>query len=183
MDMTEKTVRKTGVFDGRILKVYVDDVTLPDGKPADREYIRHAGGVCVLATTDTDEVLLVRQYRYVYGKVLSELPAGKRDHGNETPLDGAKRELKEETGAEAKTWTPLGELYPSPGYTDEVIYLFWAKNLTFGEQMPDEDEFLEVERVPFEKALDMVISGEIKDAKTQTALLKAAFIRERNKDK
>ena len=121
-------------------------------------------------------MIFVRQFRYPYKEVLLEIPAGKRDHGEESPLECGKRELAEETGAKADKYTSLGELYPSPGYCGEVIYMFLATGLTFGDINPDEDEFLNVEKIPFDKALDMVLTGEIKDSKTQCALMKAAVI-------
>ncbi|MBO5909523.1 MAG: NUDIX hydrolase, partial [Clostridia bacterium] len=116
--------------------------------------------------------------RYPYGEVIYEIPAGKRDK-NEEPLLCGKRELKEETGATAETYISLGQLYPSPGYCGEIIWLFGAKGITFGENNPDDDEFVECERIPFETALSMVLSGEIKDAKTQTAILKVNELRRR----
>ena len=114
---------------------------------------------------------MVEQYRYPYGEVILEIPAGKRD-GNEEPLEGGKRELREETGAVAENYTFLGELYPTPGYCGEVIYMYLATGLSFGETDPDDDEFLNVKKIPLEKAVDMIMKGEIKDAKTQTAILK-----------
>jgi ADP-ribose pyrophosphatase len=107
------------------------------------------------------------------------IPGGGLEN-NETPEDCVVRELREETGATAEKIIPLGELYPTPGYCGETIWLFGAKGLTFGETDPDEDEFLEVERIPLEKAVDMILSGEIKDAKTQAAVLKVKLLVDRN---
>ena len=106
-----------------------------------------------------------------------EIPAGKRDKaGDRDPLTCGKRELKEETGATAENYISLGTLYPSPGYTDEIIYMYAATDLSFGEAEPDEDEFINLLRIPFEKAVQMVLSGEIPDSKTQVAILKAKIL-------
>lgn len=127
--------------------------------------------MCVAALTEDGCLLFVRQFRYPYQKVLLELPAGKLDPG-EDPLEAGKRELREETGAEAARYESLGELYPSPGYCGEIIHLYAATGLTFGQMSPDEDEFLEVEKIPLEEAARMVLDNEIADAKTQAAVLK-----------
>ena len=113
----------------------------------------------------------MRQFRYPYQEVVLELPAGKIDKGEE-PLACGKRELTEETGASAQQYRSLGRLYPSPGYCGEVIHLFLATGLSFGRMNPDEDEFLEVERIPLEKAVQMMLDNEVPDAKTQVAVLK-----------
>ncbi len=177
MNLTEKTVSQTYIYNGRIINLRSDDITLPDGKPAKREVIEHPGGVCVLPITDEDEIIFVRQYRYPYSEILLEIPAGKRDSKDEDTLECGKRELKEETGAVASEYTFLGELYPSPGYVDEIIFMYMATGLAYGETSPDDDEFVETVKIPFDKALDMVMSGQIKDAKTQAAILKAAMMR------
>ena len=176
MELTEKTLNEEYIYKGRIIKVRRDEVELPNGHKSMREVVEHSGGVCVLPLTDRDEVIFVRQFRYPYKEVILEIPAGKRDHGEESPLECGKRELAEETGAKADKYTSLGELYPSPGYCGEVIYMFLATGLSFGDTNPDEDEFLNVEKIPFDKALDMVLSDEIKDSKTQCALMKAAIL-------
>lgn len=176
MKLTETTKKQEYMFKGKIINLRVDEAILPDGKTATREVVEHPGGVCILPLTDNNEIVLVRQFRYPYMSELLEIPAGKRDKSNESPLECGKRELKEETGATAKEYISLGELYPSPGYVDEVIYMYLARGLEFGEDNRDEDEFLNVEIIPFEKALDMVLTGEIKDSKTQTAILKASII-------
>ena len=142
-----------------------------DGREARREMVEHPGGVCIAALTDRKELLFVRQYRYPYGEVVLELPAGKLEYG-EDPLLAGKRELQEETGATAREYTDLGKLYPSPGYCGEVIHMYMATGLSYGEASPDEDEFLELERIPLERAAQMVLDNEIRDAKTQAAVLK-----------
>lgn len=175
MDLTEKTLSSEKIFDGRILHVRRDTVELPDGSRGFREVVDHPGGVCVLALDDENRALLVSQYRYPYEKVLREIPAGKLEYG-EDPAQAAIRELKEETGAAAGDFRPLGELYPSPGYCGEIIRMYLARELTFGEAHPDEDEFLNLERVPFDQLVEQVLSGEIKDAKTIAAVLKGKLL-------
>ena len=181
MKLTEKTLKKEYVFNGRIINVRRDEALLPDGKTASREVVEHRGGVCVLPLTDNNEILMVRQFRYPYMEELLEIPAGKRDSYDEVPLECGKRELKEETGAESSNFVFLGEFYPTPGYTNEVIYMFYADSLCYGETNPDDDEFLDIVKIPFEKALEMVLSGEIKDGKTQSAILKTAMMKQQNK--
>ncbi len=176
MELIEKTLKEEYIYKGKIISVRRDEIELPNGHTGTREVVEHSGGVCVLPLTDKDEVIFVRQFRYPYKEVVLEIPAGKRDHGAESPLECGKRELKEEVGAEAGQYTALGELYPSPGYCGEIIYMYLATQLSYGDATPDEDEFLNVEKIPFSQALNMVLSGEIKDAKTQTALLKAAVL-------
>lgn len=171
MNLEEKQLSFEYKFKGRIINLRVDEALLPNGATASREIVEHNGGICVVPLTENNEILMVEQFRYPYGEVVLEIPAGKRD-GNEEPLEGGKRELKEETGATAESYTFLGELYPTPGYCGEIIYMYLARGLSYGETDPDEDEFLNVKRIPLEKAVDMIMSGEIKDAKTQTAILK-----------
>lgn len=177
MDLTEKTLSQEYIFQGRILKMRVDEALLPNGSTAGREVVEHPGGVCVAALTDDDCLLFVRQFRYPYGEVLPEIPAGKRDPG-ETPLETGKRELKEETGYTARNYLSLGRVYPSPGYFNEVIYMYLATDLVAGDVSPDEDEFLEVEKIPLAAAVDMVMNDEITDAKTQAAVMKVWFLRQ-----
>ena len=179
MELTEKTLREEYIYNGRIIRLRRDDAQLPNGETATREVIEHNGGVCVAALTDDDELLMVRQFRYPYKETLLEIPAGKRDSINEDPFECGLRELSEETGATAKDFYFLGKLYPSPGYCGEIIWMYAAKNLTFGESHTDEDEFLEVEKIPLEKAVNMVLSGEITDAKTQTAILKLKLLKDK----
>ena len=179
MNLEEKTLEKKVLFEGRIINLRRDTVLLPNGATATREVIEHPGGVCVAALDDEDNVLMVKQFRYPYKDVILEVPAGKRDKGGEDPLECGKRELKEETGATAKEYFYLGELYPSPGYCDEIIHLFAAKGLTYGETCPDEDEFVEVEKIPLDTAVQMILNGEIKDSKTQVCILKLKALKEK----
>ena len=170
MNLNEQPLSADYKYRGRIINLRVDTALLPNGSSATREVVEHPGGVCVAALTEDGYLLFVRQFRYPYQKVLLELPAGKLDPG-EDPLEAGKRELREETGAEAARYESLGELYPSPGYCGEIIHLYAATGLTFGQMSPDEDEFLEVEKIPLEEAARMVLDNEIADAKTQAAVL------------
>ncbi len=179
MDTKEVTVFKNTIYRGKILNLRVDIAGLPNGKEAPREFVEHSGGVTVAALTDDAELIFVKQFRYPYMEEVLELPAGKLEKG-ENPLVAGKRELREEAGVVASQYINLGELYPSPGYTNEVIYLYGARGLTYVEQELDENEFLNVEYIPLEKAVEMVLNNEIKDAKTQTAVLKLSALIERN---
>lgn len=178
MNLIEKGISESYKYRGKIVNMRVDEALLPDGTVAKREVVEHNGGVCVAALTDNDEIYLVKQFRYPYKEVIWEIPAGKRDR-NEEPMLGAIRELKEETGTTAETVIPIGELYPSPGYCGEIIYMFAAKGLHSGDKNLDEDEFLEAEKFPLQQVIDMIMTGEIKDAKTQAAVLKIAEMKRR----
>ncbi len=182
MNLCEKTLEQNTIFNGKILNLRRDTALLPNGETAIREVIEHSGGVCVAAIDNADNILLVKQFRYPYGELLLEIPAGKREaKDNADPLTCGKRELREETGAVADTYISLGELYPTPAYCNEIIYIFAAKNLTFTKQSLDKDEFLDVVKIPFPKAVEMVLNNEIKDAKTQTAILKLKLLKDNGK--
>ena len=172
MDLTEKTIRREDKFQGRILSVHVDTVLLPNGNTSTREVVDHVDGVAVLPLDERNNVLTVTQYRYVFGRTLLEIPAGKLDPG-EDPVTGALRELKEETGAVPNTFLPLSRIIPAPGCYGEVLHLFLAKGLHMEEQHLDPDEFLNVERIPFNEMVHRCLNGEIEDAKTVAAVLKA----------
>lgn len=175
MDFTEKTVKKHYIYKGKILSLRKDDALLPSGEPCIREIVEHSGGACALYIED-GKVLLVRQYRYAYSEDVYEIPAGKLNIGEEPSL-AAARELEEETGIRPRRIKHLFTIYPSPGYTDEKIYIYQAFE---GEQVPvhpDEGEFVERVFVPLERAKEMLQSGEIKDAKTIIAL-QAYFLNE-----
>ena len=176
MDLTEKTVDSREVFKGRIIRVRLDTVRLPNGKESTREVVEHPGGVGILAIDGEGRVLLVRQYRYALGQVLTEIPAGKREPG-EPPFVTAQRELQEEVGAVAGRWTELGTLIASPGCYGETLYLYMAEELRFGETHPDEDEFLEPLRLPFDEAVRQCMDGTLTDAKTVAAILKGKILR------
>lgn len=174
MDMKEKQLSCQYYFEGNIIKVRLDEARLPNGKTAPREVCEHVGGVGVLPIDRDGNVLLVRQFRYPYGEELLEIPAGKLDHGPEEDIAACgARELKEETGCTAQRLVPLGCVYPSPGFLTEVVHLFAAQGLTQGEMQPDEDEFVEVLRLPAAEVEAMVERDEIRDAKTIAALYRA----------
>lgn len=175
MELIEKTLSRQEIFSGRIIHVHRDTVELPNGQEAARRWWTTPAGSAYWLWTIRGRALLVRQFRYPYGKVLREVPAGKLDPG-EDPDDAIVRELREETGASAASIRPLGELYPSPGYCGEIIRMYLAQGLTFGDTDPDEDEFLDLERVPFQDLAEQVLSGEIRDAKTIAVVLKAKLL-------
>ncbi|NLZ24999.1 MAG: NUDIX hydrolase [Clostridiales bacterium] len=170
MELGEKTVKKNYVFKGKIINVRCDDAVLPNGKPCTREVVEHSGGASVLAVDKDDNCYLVKQFRYPYKEELLEIPAGKLNFG-ENPYDAALRELKEETGLIAKKLELLTTLYPSPGYTNEIIYIYLATDFAQDEVCFDEDEFLLTVKMPFKEAVEKIYTGEIKDAKTIAALL------------
>ncbi|MDE6728754.1 MAG: NUDIX hydrolase [Oscillospiraceae bacterium] len=171
MHLDEKTLSSEQKFDGKVVKLFVDKVELENGDTATREVIKHPGGVCILPLDEDDNVLMVRQFRYPPHRVLLEIPAGKMEYGEDHRECGL-RELREETGCTCDEFTYLGNLIPTPAYDNEVIHMYLARGLHSGAQDLDEDEFLDVERIPFAKAVDMVMNNEISDAKTQLALLK-----------
>lgn len=175
MKLFEKTLTSETKFEGRIIKVLHDTVELENGKTSAREVVCHNGGVCVAALTEQNEVLLVRQFRYPYKEVLLELPAGKLEKG-EDPFEAVKREQMEETGTTGENYFSLGNLYPSPGYCGEIIRIWACRVAQKGEMHLDEDEFLEVERIPLDKAVEMVLNNEIPDSKTQVGILKTAAL-------
>lgn len=169
MTLREETVEKKYVYRGKILNLRCDDARLPDGKPCKREIVEHSGGAAVLCVRE-GKIALVRQFRYAYGEELWEIPAGKLERG-EDPAAAAARELSEETGLAAEEMVPILTLFPSPGYTDEKIYIFEAKGISEGRQHLDEGEFLRVEYVPVARVKEMIERGEICDAKTVAAVL------------
>ncbi len=174
MKLEERKVNSTTIFDGKVLHLRLDEVELPNGKPATREYVQHVGAVTVLPLTNEGEVLLERQYRYPFGDILVEIPAGKLNSPEEDPRKAALRELKEETGAVAGELVYLGDFYGSPAILGERVRMYLARDLVFEERMPDEDEFLEVFRMPLDELVEEVLAGNIPDGKTQTAVLRVA---------
>lgn len=174
-DPTETLVSREEKYKGLFLDVHVDQVTLPTGKPAVREVADHCPGVAILAIDDRGNVLTVTQYRYVFSRLLLEIPAGKLEPG-EDPASGALRELREETGAVPDQFLPMGRILPSPGCYGEALYLFLARGLHMEGAQPDDDEFLIQERIPFDEMVHRVMSGEIEDAKTIAAVLKAKIL-------
>ena len=161
------------IFDGRIVKLSVDTIRLPNGKACDLEMIRHPGAAAVVPIDSDGNVLLVRQYRYAAAGYLLEIPAGKLD-GDELPERCAVREVEEEVGYRPETLTPLGFIHTTPGFTDERIWLYLATDLSVAQQELQDDEVLTVERVPFEEAVEMAVDGRITDGKSICALLRAA---------
>ena len=172
--LRETAINSEDIFDGIVLNVKRDTVRLPNGSEATREVIRHIGAVCVIPVTEEGDVIVERQYRYPIDKVITEIPAGKLDSKEEDRLLAVKRELREETGLTADEWTSLGDFYPAPAYSDEYITMYMARGLYEGTQELDEDEFLDVYKVPLTELVQDVMEGKIPDAKTQTAILKAA---------
>lgn len=173
----EKQIEREEIYDGAVLHVVKDKVLLPNGNTSYREFCLHKGAVAVIPITENDEAIMVRQFRYAHHREFLEIPAGKLDHAGEIPLEAAKRELAEETGATANKYTELGILDTTPALIDERIYMYMAEDLTYGDMHLDEDEFLSVERIPLKDLVDMVMAGEIRDGKTQIAILKAAKIK------
>lgn len=169
------------IFDGKVLHVYVDQIDLPNGARGFREYIKHIGAVAVLPLTDEGEVICVRQYRYAVGEVLTEIPAGKLDFADEDRRAAAERELREETGARCARLTHLGTYLGSPAILSERIELYLAEGLTFGETDFDEDEFIDVVRIPIETLVDEAMAGNLPDGKTQLAVLRVAELLRRRK--
>lgn len=167
----EQTEESQGIFNGRIITVHNDTVTLVDGETAQREVVDHPGGVAVVGLTEDNEILLVRQFRYPYKETILEIPAGKLEK-DEDPREAGIREFKEECGAEADRFESLGEIYPTPGYCGEIIRIFYAEGITFGEQHLDEDEFLDVVKMPVKECISKIMNGEIKDAKTIAGIFK-----------
>ena len=171
MDFEEKTLEENVLYSGKILDLKKDKVLLPNGKESFREIVTHGGGSAILCEKD-DKILLVRQFRYAYKEEIWEIPAGKINSG-EDPKDTAFRELEEECGIKADEMELLFSVYPSPGYTSEIIRIYRAKGLTESKVKLDEDEFLVARWVEKSRLSEMIKSGEIKDAKTLVALLVA----------
>ena len=175
MDLMEKTLSRKDVYDGLLVQIHVDEVLLPNGRTSLREVVEHVDGVAVLPLDEHNNVLTVTQYRYVFGRPLLEIPAGKLDPGEE-PAAGALRELREETGAVPEEFISLGAIIPACGCYGEVLHLFLARGLRMEQQQLDENEFLNVGRVPFDEMVRRCVSGEIEDAKTVAAVLKAKVL-------
>jgi len=166
------------IYTGRVFNFDVDQVRFPDGSTGELEIIRHPGASAIVPFLsdprgDDPQILLIKQYRYATDGFLYEVAAGRLEPG-EAPIDCARRELREETGCEAETVTPLMSLYTTPGFTDELIHLFMATGIRRGTARTEADEFLTVEAMPLSDALEMIHRGEIRDAKTVVTLLYAA---------
>lgn len=178
MHLNETTKDSKIVYEGKIFNVHSDTAVLEDNSQAVREYILHHGGVCILPITENDEIIMVKQFRYPFHKVVTEIPAGKLNKG-EDHFEAGKRELLEETGATAENFEYLGKIYPIPAYTTEIIHVYRATGLSFGDQDPDDDEFLDVIRIPFDQAVEMVMENKYPDSKTQIAIMKEYIRRTR----
>lgn len=174
MHLYEKTLNSETVYEGRIFTITHDMVELENGNTADRDVLHHYGGVCIIPITENNDIYLVRQFRYPFAEVTREVPAGKLEKGEDHEKCG-RRELLEETGMISEDFTHMGTLYPVPAYDTEIIHMYMARKLTKKcEQDLDEDEFLDVEKIPLSEAVQQVMDGEIKDSKTQIIILKAA---------
>jgi len=173
MHLEEKTIESEVIYEGKIFTITHDTALLENGSTAVRDILLHHGGVCVIPVTEENEIFLVKQYRYPFHTVTSEVPAGKLEKG-ESHLECGKRELMEETGYICDEMIYLGEMLPTPAYNSEITYMYLAKGLKFSRQNLDEDEFLDVEKIPLADAVKLVMDGVIRDGKTQIAVLKAA---------
>ena len=172
MELFEKKLTSKQVFDGVVVKLFVDEVELPDGKKSVREVVRHPGAVCVIPIDENGDVIMIKQFRYPFEEVLYEIPAGKLEIG-EDPYEAAKRELEEETGVNASKIEYIGTMYTTVAILDEKIHMYLATGITYKDAHPDEGEFLEVEKIPLSTLVDMVMDGKSPDSKTQIAILKA----------
>ncbi|MDE6798133.1 MAG: NUDIX hydrolase [Ruminococcus sp.] len=175
MHLQEKTITSNTVYEGRIFTIVHDTAELENGETAIRDVLLHSGGVCVIPVTDNNEIFMVKQFRYPFREVTTEIPAGKLEKG-ESHYECGRRELVEETGFTCTEYIYLGEIYPTPAYNTEIIHVYLARGLNLKEQNLDDDEFLDVEKIPLTQAVEMVMDGRIKDAKTQIAILKTARI-------
>lgn len=171
--LREEQLSRDVIYEGSVLNVMRDTVRLPNGSISHREIALHIGAVAIIPVLADGRVIMERQFRYAHSRVFLEIPAGKLDTPDEDPLSAAKRELREETGAIAERLTYLGEIDTTPALMNEKIHLYLAEGITFGERHLDDDEFLDVELIPLATLVEMVMSGDIKDAKTQLAILKA----------
>ena len=169
MNLQEKKITGKTLYDGKIISLNLDEVELPDGSTSFREYVKHSGGAAILLIKD-NKVLLVKQFRYAYNKEIYEIPAGKLNK-DEDPKVAATRELEEETGYKAEL-VHMADIYPTPGYTDEIIHIYHAQKYEFVGQKLDEGEFLNCQFIDIETVLKMIESGEIADAKTIIAVYK-----------
>jgi ADP-ribose pyrophosphatase len=169
-DLIEKPLNKKLIYKGKFTELFCDEIKLPSGNLATREYIKHPGAAAVLPFIDKENIILVKQYRYAIGEITYEIPAGKIDSG-ETPLECIARELEEETGYKAKKFELLLSFYPTAALSNEILHIFLAFDLKEGNFNPDEGEFVEKEVVKFKDALEMVKDGHIKDSKTIIAFL------------
>lgn len=165
MDFEEKTIDSKEIFSGKIIKLRVDKVCLPDSRQSTREIVEHAGAVAIIAMDEQQNIIMVRQYRKPVEQVLLEIPAGTLER-DEEPLACAQRELREETGFTADHWQKVFSYYSAPGFCNEYLHIYAASGLHQGEGHTDDDEFIEVVRIPLREAYQMMFSGEIQDGKS-----------------
>lgn len=175
MELRETKISSKTLYTGKIVNVRMDEISLPTGRPATREVVEHPGGVAVLPLDRDGGIFMVRQWRYPFMQELLEIPAGKLSPG-EDPYACGLRELAEETGLIPNSCEHLGCVYPSPGYAAEVLHLYLAREFTRVPSRPDEDEFLMVEKYPFDEVVSMIMHNRIRDAKTIAAVLKAKLL-------
>ncbi len=175
MHLAEKTISSKTAYKGCIFTVSSDTAELENGSVAQRDVIHHHGGVGVIPINQNNEIYLVKQFRYPFGEITLEIPAGKLEK-DENHAECGRRELLEETGLTCKKYSYLGEIYPLPAYDTEIIHLYLAEELELSEQSPDADEFLDIVKMPLDEAVSLVMNGSVKDSKTQIAILKAAVI-------
>jgi ADP-ribose pyrophosphatase len=171
----EKTVARRNVFEGSVIRVDSLEVLLQNGKKVKRDLVLHPGASVIIPINENNELYMVRQYRKPIEKISLEIPAGKLDAGEE-PLECAIRELKEETGVEAEKVKHLFSIHSTPGFCNEILHMFVATGIVEGKACTDEDEFLSVEKIHIDKLMDMVLSGEITDAKTVIGIMAAQRI-------
>lgn len=165
----EKTITTTPIFSGRVIDLVVKDVELPNGKMSKREIIKHPGAVAVIAITEEKKILLINQFRKPLDKMIVEIPAGKLEKG-EDPLECGKRELEEETGYKSNNLEFVMSFYTSPGFADEIIYIYFTDKIELGEINRDEDEFIDVIEVTLPEAEQLIEDQIIHDAKTVFAI-------------
>lgn len=176
LKLKEKFISSDKIFDGKMLKLNVDKVLLPNGKTSSREVVLHPGAVAILPILPNGDIVFVKQYRYPINSIIYEIPAGKLEVGEE-PLECAIRELSEETGYETNDLTFLTAITTTPGFSNEIIHLYLAKNLIKTTQHLDEDEFINVEVLPISKIKELILNGKIYDSKTLSALLMYELIK------
>jgi ADP-ribose pyrophosphatase len=172
MEFTEKTIESEYIYNGKILNLRRDKVKIPGGRESYREIVEHNGGGAILAINEKKEIIMVRQFRKPFEEVLLEIPAGKLEK-DENPLDCGIRELEEETGFKAKHMELMNVIYPSPGFSDEKLYIYFCDEMEKTSTNYDEDEIIQIEYIPYDRAVDMIYKKEIADAKSITGILMA----------
>ncbi len=181
--LKEKKISGESVFDGNVLHVRSDVIELPNGKTSCREVVGHNGAVCIVALKENGNIIMEYQYRYAVGEVMLEIPAGKLDSRDEDPLEAARRELREETGAIAGRMTYLGLYIPSPAILGERIHMYLAEELSFTDCDYDDDELMTLAEISLEEAAEMALAGQLPDGKTQAAILRVYLMKQREGQK